>query len=218
MKQDVGQFALDIGTAFAAMATGQMSAAQAIEQAVGKLIQAIADRWAKYFAAMALADMWSNPAKAAAELAAAAALEALGGIAASLGGGQKGASGTSGSNQASIPKDGSTTAQGVQTSSANVPRLGAGGFSMEPTFAVVGDIPGGEAILPLHDHAAMAQLAAAIVGQMQGGSNGITQNFIIRSMISTQDLVRTGRMITRGAQTGRLRVSVTNSGRVTRRS
>jgi hypothetical protein len=216
MKQDVGQFSLDIGTAFAAMATGQMGAAQAIEQAVGKLIQAIADRWAKYFAAMAIADMWSNPAKAAAELAAAAALEAIGGIAGSLGGGAKGAAGASG--QANVPKDGSTAAQGQPVHTVNVPHLAAGGLAMGPTLAVVGDSPGGEAILPLRDHMAMQQLAEAIAHQMGGAQgSGINNYFNVRGMLSTQDLAKTARIITRGAQTGRLRVSVANSARVTKR-
>lgn len=219
MREDVGQFSLDIGNAFAAMATGQLGAAQAIEQAMGKLIQSIADHWAKYFAAMGIADIWFNPAKAAAEFAAAAALEAIGGIAGSLGGsGGGGGRASAGGNNAAIGGGQANRPAPAPTSGANVPRLFSGALVTQPTFAMVGDSASGgrgtEGIFNLEDPRSI-QIMRRLVGD-QGG--GIVNNFHVRGMLSTQDLAKTARVITRGAQTGRLRVSVSNSGKVTRRS
>lgn len=90
------------------------------------------------------------------------------------------------------------------------------------TLAIVGDAPGGgsqrEAVIPLDDSGVMRQIAQAFAkASGEGSGGGIVNNFRIGGMISTTDLTRVARMITRGAQTGRLRMSVSNSNRVTRK-
>jgi len=218
MLESVAQFSEGLGAAMALAVQGQISAAQAIERSVGELIKQLCDHWAKYFAAKAIADVWANPAMAAAEFAAAAALEMAGSLAGSLGGGGTAGGGGAGSpGAAQIPQGTATQAGGVNTSTQNVPRLALGGLVTGPTLAMVGERPNmrrGEAVIPLDDPRALRSIARA----MSSDSGGISNHFNIRGMISTSDLSKVARTITRAAGSGRLRVGVTNSNRITRKT
>jgi hypothetical protein len=111
-----------------------------------------------------------------------------------------------------------TTATANPIGGANVARLFSGAIVTQPTYAIVGDRQGGgsqtEGVFPLGDPRARQALVDAFG---LGGGGGTIHNWNVQGMISTTDLVKLSRTITRGTQTGRLRVSVSNSGRVTRR-
>jgi hypothetical protein len=214
MKGFVASFAEDLGTAMAAAVQGQISAGQAMEKAVGQMIKMMCDHWAKYFSALAIADMWSNPAKAGAELAAAAALEMVGALAGSMGGG-----GTTGGSQAPsaitiTPGPSTATATGPSGGGQNVPHLAAGALVSAPTLAMLAESSKREAVIPLDDPGVMTSIAKAF-GKAGGGD--IYNHFAIGGMISSTDLTKVGRLITRSVSTGRLRMTVTNSNRITRK-
>src|SRR4029077_15869193 len=120
------------------------------------------------------------------------------------------------------PNASTTPAQQPTTTVTNVPVLYGGGLITQKTLAIVGVAPGGgnqkEAVIPLGDAEAMRQIVQAFAkASGEGSGSGIVNNFRIGGMISTTDLTKVARMITRGAQTGRLRMSVSNSNRVTRK-
>lgn len=220
MKADVGQFALDVGDAFAAVREGQESFSQAMEQSVGKLIGNMAKQWAQYFEAMAIADLFFNPARAAAELAAAVALETVAGVAGSLGGSGGGSSSSSGSSSGHpnlLDNSPATQPQAGGQIGANVPRLAAGALVTAPTLAIVGDSPSGgrgrEAILPLDDHNAMREIAAAMHGQGHGHTK-----VYVQGLISPDNLTKVIKKIDRQVQKRQGRLTAGNSFRLTRRS
>lgn len=215
------------GNAIEQWISGQESFGAALKKALQQYLAQVAGKAAidaLYFTAWGIADSFWNPARAGADFAAAGEFAAIaavaGGAAAAMGKGGSSAGGRGGSG--GITQDASTQAGGVATSTANVPHLAGGAIVTRPTLAVVGDAPGGgsrpEAILPL-DHTTLSHLAAGIVGQMKGpGGGGIQNNFQVKGMISTQDLARFGRVVTRAARTGRVRMAVSDASRVTRRS
>jgi hypothetical protein len=73
-----------------------------------------------------------------------------------------------------------------------------------------------EGVFPLGDPRAKQALMDAF--GLGTGSGSVNHNYYINGMISTTDLTRLTRVISRGANTGRVRMSVTNSNRVTRRT
>lgn len=165
-----------ISSAFAAMVSGSESAGQAIEAAMFKTIAALAQQWADYYLAQAIADLAPgptyDPAGAAGMFAAAAGLEALSGIAGGLGsvvGSKSSTSSTTGST-------GATTATSTATNSTagpqpvqvqNVQHFAAGGVASIPTLAVIGDSAHGgaanEAVIPLENRGALNAIADALV-------------------------------------------------------
>jgi hypothetical protein len=217
MSQAVGTFASDMGKAFAAVVEGQESMAQAMEQSVGKLIANLANTWAQYFMAMAIADMFFNPARAAAELAAAAALEMLGALAGSLGGGGGAKTSASGSSTVKIPSNVATTGQGIQGTTAvvNVPRFQAGGLVTAPTIAMIGEFGGNrqpEGVIPLGNPQALSMIGKAIADHLpQASSQAIT-------ITIETDISQTIKRINTATTTGRARLLATDSMRLTRRS
>jgi hypothetical protein len=212
-SQALGQFAIDIGDAFAAAALGQESFAEGMRKAVGKLIQQLIQWWAQYFMAMAVADMFYNPARAAAELAAAAALEAVGGI---IGGLISGGSSGGGGGKDSAPQVGGAQAvyqpgasgQAPAQTQSTVPSFAMGGLVTSPTLAMVGDAPGGEAILPLHDATAMSRISQA----MGGGGETIIIN--VKGMISSDNLNKVVKKISRSVNRGTTRLQSNRALRV----
>jgi len=219
MKVSVADFAGAMGEAFAAVIEGQKSASDAIKQSVGQLIKSLCDYWANFFAAMAIADMFWNPAKAAAELAAVVALRMAGALAGSMGsgsssggGGGGGSAGGVSGQQANIPQGTATQAGQPVTAQQNVPHFARGALVSEPTLAMIGEERRREAIIPLDDPEAIERIGSAL------GGGAIHNHFYIKGMISTGDLSHLGRTITRASQTGRLRVTVANSNRITRKT
>lgn len=203
-----------IQDAFSAMIDGSQSAGQAIEKAMFKTIGSIASQWAKFFIAKGIADVFDNPGAAAAEFAAGVALEALAGVMGGLGNsGSK--SSAAGSGPPAITQNASTSAGGASTGVVNVPHLADGGLVMSPTLAMVGDAPGGEAIIPLHDAAALSRLATAIAAKMpqQAGGGGGPLQIHLQS-----DIPLTVRKISQKVNKGQARLLSSNSIRVTRRS
>lgn len=99
----------------------------------------------------------------------------------------------------------------------NVHKFGGGALLTRQTMAVLGDAKGGgdarEAVLPLDNPDAIAQIVAALGG---GRSNGHT--FIIEGVISPDNLTKTVRQIDRGINRGKLRLTASNSLRLTRKA
>jgi hypothetical protein len=222
MQQATAQFASDIGTAFAAVIQGQMSASDAILQSVGKMIGAMCDHWAEYFMAMAIADMFWHPARAAAELAAAAALKMAGALAGSLGGGGGSKQSTGDGERHPLDTSNPATQSGSNPSTTlNVPRMAAGGLVTSPTLLMAGDarMSGAsrdeEAILPLGNRRAMDAIADAIAARMGGGGGGMTVN--VGGMISPDNLNKVMRQMTRQVDRRQARLNSRNSYRNTGR-
>jgi hypothetical protein len=144
----------------------------------------------------------------------------MGGLGSSVGGGS-GSSGSSKSSTPAITQNASTATAAQPVTVANVPRLSGGGLVTHQTLAIVGDSPSGgdqrEAVIPLNDAAAMRDIMHAFAGSGAGGVGDTIHNYHIQGMISTSDLTKLSRAITRGSNTGRLRVTVADSSRVTRR-
>lgn len=164
-------------TATEAMIKGQESFGKAMAKSTEQMIAKMAQQWAEYYLARAIADMWDNPGAAAAEFAAAAALEVLSGALSGLaGGGGGGAAATTGMGPQPVQTTGgaSQTAQGGGTTTVSVPKLAGGGLVTEPTKIVAGDSPTGgsadEAILPLSDTRAMNQIGQSIVRGILSGA------------------------------------------------
>lgn len=161
--------------------------------------------------------------KAAAEWAAVGAVAGVGGAAMPGGSGSGGGSGSaSTSSSASTASTASGQPAQQPTAVANVPKLFSGAIVTRPTLAMIGDRQGGgsqtEGVFPLDDPRGRKALMDAF-GMSGGGSGGdINHNYFINGMVSTSDLTKLTRVISRSANTGRVRVSVSNASRVTRKS
>lgn len=160
-----------IGTAFQALVSGQESFGQAFEQAVAKTIAQAAQYWAEYFAALAIADIWFNPAKAAAELAAAVALEAIAGALGAVGQSSGKSSSASASKGTAVGAGTlvNSTAQSGPTQVVNTTHLADGGIATQPMLAMIaeGGSASEEAIIPLHDQDALSKIAQALLTPIQ---------------------------------------------------
>ena len=222
VKQAYTEEAQAFATATEAMITGQESFAQAMEASTLKMLANIAKHYAEIYIAKGignLADM--NWGAAAGDFAAAAAFEVIGGALAGAGSniGQAAKGAGTAASTATVTPSTSTAAAGVGPATVNVPKLFSGAIVTQPTLAMIGDREGGgsraEGVFPLGDPRAKQALMDAF------GINGGTatnHNYYINGMISTTDLTRLTRVISRGANTGRVRMSVTNSNRITRRT
>ncbi len=209
-----------INAAFSAMVTGTESAGAAMEKAVFSTIGKIAEQWGAYYLARAIADTFDDPAAAAAEFAAGAALEALGGVLSGLGSASSSGGGkTAASSTPAITPNASTASAPQTVTVTNVPRLYSGAIVTQPTLAIVGDSASGgrktEGVFDLEDPRAMQEMMRAFGGGSGGGDTH--HNYYIKGMVSTTDLTKLTRMITRSANTGRVRMTVSNSARVTKR-
>jgi hypothetical protein len=175
--QDVANIAMEgivssMESAFAALVSGQESFGQAMEQAVGHMIQQIAEQYGAYYAAKGIATIWENPAEGAADLAAAAALFAVAGAASALGGGSS-SSRVSNSANSGTPGPAANSpnlnAGSGPSQVVNVTHFADGGIATRPMLAMIAE--GGkaseEAIIPLHDQNAIEKIAAAFMEPIQ---------------------------------------------------
>jgi hypothetical protein len=225
MKKDAGDMALAIGDAFAAALTGQKSIGEALIEATAQTIGQMAQHWAAYFAAKAIADIWWHPALGAAEFAAAIALETVAGVLGSVGQSQSGGSSktdwTGGTGSSTASNNGpATQAQAAPTGGQNVPHLAGGGLITGPTLAVVGDSRSGgrasEAVIPLDDPEAMGRIAATIAGHL-GGQTGNTTHIHVDGMISADNMSKVVKQMDRQIAKRQARLTAGNSFRLTRR-
>jgi hypothetical protein len=212
-------------SAMEAMVTGQETFGQAMEAGTIKVVGSLAQKWGEYYAALAIADLVTPgaQAKGAGELAASIALFALGGALSGFAGnisnsGNKGTAAASTGSTASTGSSAATQpAQQPGGGVANIPRLYDGGIVTTPTYAMIGDRPGGgsraEAVIPLDDPRARALMESF------GGAGGVHYHYTnnIKGFLSTSDLTKLNRINNRSANTGRTRISVSNSARVTRK-
>ena len=160
--------------AMAGMISGQESFGKAMEKATLSMLGQLAQHWAMYYMGLAIGNMFTDPAAAAEEFAAAAALEAISGLMSGL---SSGGSGGGGGVSPQGPQGGTVTWGGTGGSGSQqtggVTKLAAGGIVSKPTEFIAGDSPSGgeaeEAILPLSDSGVMAKIAKAIAagGQPQ---------------------------------------------------
>jgi hypothetical protein len=199
-----------IQDAFSAMVSGSESAGQAVERAAAKAVAGVAQHWGALFMARAGADLFDNPPKAAAEFSAGVALLALAGALGGLGGSSGGDRGGGGGNNANIDAS-KVENKPVHSpgSGINVPHLGTGGLVTAPTLAMIGEGRGREAVIPLDD-----PRAAQAIQRLFGHGGDTIHNWNIHGMVSTQDLSKVSRRISRDSGTGRLRINVSQSGRV----
>ncbi len=202
-----------VGTAMEAMVSHQESFGAAMEASTFRLIGKLAQEWAQYFAAKAIADIWWNPALGAAELAAAAALYAVGGAMSGLASNaeSKGSSAATASGTPA-PAAGSpaATAGSTPTHTVNIPHLAAGGLMTRPGVVAFAET-GPEAAIPLHDRQALQAIASAITAQMRGGGGNIT----IHLKTDTHQFVKE---LNHDVKTGRVVLHASHSKRVTRQS
>lgn len=213
MRQDLREFAADIGTQFAAMIQGQESFGQAMAHATEQLIGKMAQQWGEFFAAKAIADIFFNPALGAAEFAAAAALFTVGALMSSLGsstGGEKSAASSPGGTPAPGKNSPGIAAGGQPSQTVNVLHLATGGLVAKPTIAVVGD-SGPEAAIPLRDRSALQAIANAITAQMHGGGQELHLH------IKT-DLPGFVKVLNHGTKSGKWRVHSNTSDRAIKKT
>jgi hypothetical protein len=161
-----------IQSAFAAMVDGTTSAGKAMEAAVFKTIGSIAEQWGAYYIARGIADVFDDPPAAAAEFAAGAALEALGGALSGLSSlvsstSTKSTGSSTGSSSTSSSTSAATAAQPQPVQTTNVQSFASGGLASMPMMAMIGDSEHGgaaqEAVIPLENQRALDTIAAALV-------------------------------------------------------
>jgi hypothetical protein len=154
------------GSAMAGMISGQESFGKAMEKATLNMLAQMAQKWAEYYLALGIGNLFTDPAAAAEEFAAAAALEAISGVMAGLASGSSGSGAGSG---AGATQAGQTQASGSGGGGGQqivgVTHLAAGGVVSKKIM--IGDSPSGgdadEAILPLSDAGAMSKIVNAIL-------------------------------------------------------
>lgn len=218
------------GSAIEQWIEGQKSFGAAFAEAVKSYLAGIAAKAAAdaiYFTGMGIAELATGFSESSAAEWFAAAAEmgliagAAGGLAAAIPSGNKGnnsgSSGTTGSTSTASAASGSAAA--APSGGVNVKRLFSGGIVEQPTYALIGDRQGGgsqrEAVLPLDDVRAMRMFAEAF-----GGGGGGSQNhyYLPGFRFSTSDTTKLAKQLSRQASTGRVRLSVSNSSRLTRKS
>jgi hypothetical protein len=214
-------------SAIASAILSESSFGAALKKATAEVLAQLAAQAAVkamfYTAEGIVAAVTGDEAEAAGYFAAAAEMAlvagAAGATARAIGGGAASSSSSTASTTGTVTPSTSTAAAGVGPATVNVPKLFSGAIVTQPTLAMVGDREGGgsraEGVFPLGDPRAKQALMDAF--GISGGGDTI-HNYNIQGMISTTDLTRLTRVISRGANTGRVRISVTNSNRVTRRT
>lgn len=224
----LGQLTADgIGASVEAAVSGSQSFGQAMEQMLKSALAALAAHAvvkALEEIAYAFSDL-ANPFMswhAGFHFAAAAKWGALGAVAGVAGAAVPGGSGSSsGSSGGSSSGGGSSTIgtasqpsqNPVQT--VNAQHFNAGGLISTPTLSVVGHGP--EAVIPLSDHRAVDTIADAIADRINvhGGGSG-THNWYIEGVISSDNLHKVAKRISRDIGNGKVRFNSSNSRRVTK--
>jgi len=208
--------------------SGQASFRAAMVAGALNVVSELAQTWAAYYLALSIADWFWNPPRAAEELAAAIALEAVSGLAADRAapiGSSGSPTGSSPSAPANLPPTPATTANPSPAAGANVPHLGLGGLVSSRTLAIVGDSmrAGGnarEAIIPLDDERAKGTIGAEIADYVveKMGPGGSTIHLHLHgNLISPDKLPKVMREMTRQVNRGQDRLSSSNSFRVTKK-
>ena len=214
-------------TATESMITGQESFGKAMEAATFKMLSGIAKHYADIYIAKGignLADM--NFGAAALDFAAAAAFEAIGGALSGLGsnaGSAKSSASSGGTtvNNTSVSQNASTQTGGQPTAVINVPHLGGGAIATKPTLVMIGDGDNGgsqtEGVFPLGDSRAR-DVITELFGGHPGGGDTHNHYYLDGFRFTATDMSKLARQLSRGANTQRIRVTVANSSRLTRRS
>ncbi len=129
-----------LATSFAAMIKGQESFGKAMEKATLQMLASIAQQWAEYYLAQAIADLapgpTNDPAAAAGMFAAAAALEIFSGAMSGLSAGGSSAAATNPGPVSTTGGSSTVASGGPQT--VNVTHLAAGGIVSKPTLFMAG--------------------------------------------------------------------------------
>lgn len=146
---------------------------------------------------------------------------AAGAVAGAMPGGSSGGSGGSNGTSPTSSVQTSSTSSSQSPTVATVQHFASGGLISSPTLAMIGDSPSGgaapEAVLPLHDPEAMAQIAGAISAHMGGGQSA-GHTFNMWGNISNSDLKKLAKKINRQVHKGQLLMQASNSLRITKRS
>ena len=131
------------------------------------------EQWATYHLALALGNLWIDPAAAAGELAAGTALEALAGVMNGLGSKANAGGGSSSSNtyQYNNGQSNSSSTASSGRSNIGIQHFADGGLITSPTLAMIGEGKSREAAIPLDNPEAMDTIGKAMVGAGGGGSN-----------------------------------------------
>lgn len=213
------------GTAMAAAISGQQTFGAAMEAETLRVISSIAQHWADYYFAMAIAEYASQDYTAAAgHTAAAIAFEAVAGITAGLASSiQSNSSGSGGNSTSSAPSSPAQTAGAPPPNTVNTPHLAGGGMVNQRMVAVVGDSRSGgnarEGILPLDNPVAMRSIAGAIAEHM---GTGLGQTVIHEHHYHIKgDVIDHGQLmkrISREVKRGTSRLEASNSSRITKKA
>jgi hypothetical protein len=221
--EEVGAFA----TATAAMITGQESFGKAMEAATFSMIGKMAQKWAEYCMAQAAFAYAGQDYVQAGEYTAAAVLfEVLSGVMSGLSSNASKSGGAAKSGPTTINTTGTTatnTPAAAPAQGMNIPHLEGGGLITAPTLAMLGEGNRREAVLPLNDSNAMRMIGEAIAQHLNnnnsgsGGGGGDTI-FNIKGMVSSDTVGKLMRKITHQVNTGRGRMTGTNTHKITRRA
>jgi uncharacterized protein YukE len=106
----VNQMGSNIESGFEGLVNGTATFAQVMKKIIFDLIASMAEQWGSYYLALGIADLFWNPAKGAAELAAGAALMALAGVLHALGGSHQQSTAASASAGAGASRSGAANA------------------------------------------------------------------------------------------------------------
>lgn len=208
----------DIQGAFEAIVLGQGGVVQALEKATAASLAQIAAQAAVkalFYTAEGVASLWSNPAAANGYFVAAGEMAAVAALAGVAGHELAGASGGSGGqgNNAQSHNSGSNATQTNRSggSVVGVQGFATGGLITAPTLAIIGEDHKKEAVLPLEDPTAMQHIREGIGG-------GTTHHWHIDGVISSDNLNKVVRQISKAVQNNKVNLLASNSLRVTKRS
>jgi hypothetical protein len=166
LQQCASTMVTSFSTAMQGVITGQESFGKSMEKATLKMLAQMAQHWAEYYLALAIGNMWDDPAAAAGEFAAAAALEAISGTMSGLASGSSGSgSGAAASGPGAGQAQTSQGAGGGSNQTVGVSHLAEGGIVTRRIM--IGDSPSGgdaeEAIIPLSNPDALARISNALL-------------------------------------------------------
>lgn len=135
-----------------------------------------------------------------------------------LAGGGSNAGSSGGTSPTNTTGTAATTPATNSPQGINIPHLESGGLITAPTLAMLGESNRREAVLPLTDNNAMSMIADAIskhLGESGGGAGGT--NFYINGMVSSDTVGKMAKKLSRQVQTGRTRLTASNTHKITRR-
>ena len=210
----------NIEGAFQSIVLGQGNVAQALEKATAASLAQIAAQAAVkalFYTAEGFAALAGFMDTSAAQyFTAAGEMAAVAVVAGAAGAGLSSAAGGGGgsSNSQQSHTSGSNTSQSNRSggNTVGVQGFALGGLISAPTIALAGEA-GREAVLPLEDPRAMAE-----IGQAIGEHGGTTHHWHIDGMISSDNLVKVVKQINKAVNKGQVNLTASNSLRLTKRS